>query len=691
LLLSPALFAEGNPGYLHALSDLRAARWLIDHVPGDWARVVDEQNAVKKIDDAINEIKNAAIFDGKNINDHPPVDETLDHPGRLRAALELLHKARNDLNGEPDIGSILGLKGRAWEHIDQAMRFTESAIRAVPVAVQGQHPEYLHALADLRTARWLIANVPGDWARVVDEQNAIRTIDDSINEIRIASIDDGKDVNWHPVVQVNMDHGGRLHDALALLFAARNDLAQAENNGAVLGLRDRAWVHIDQAIGFTQRAIQAVGPSPAMAPAPQPAPVVVQQAPQGQHPAYLHALSDLRTARWLIANVPGDWARVIDEQNAIRTIDDSINEIRIASIDDGKDVNWNPVVQMNMDHGGRLRDALALLFAARNDLAQAENNGAVLGLRDRAWVHIDQAIGFTQSAIQAVGPSQAMAPAPQPAPVVVQQAPQGQHPEYLHALSDLRTARWLIANAPGNWARVVDEQNAIRTIDDAINEIRLASIDDGKDVNWRPAVQVNMDHGGRLHDALALLNASRNDLAQAENNGAVLGLRDRAWVHIDQAIRFTLNAIQAVGPGQAAPAPQPAVVVVQPVPPGKHPEYLHSLSDLRAARWLIDHVPGDWARAQEEILAVQKIDDAINEIKRAAIDDGKDVGWHPAVQERKDHGGRLHDALDLLRRARADIAKAENNAAVLALRDRAWVHIDEAIRDIERAIQDKGW
>lgn len=47
-LLAPAVFAEGHSGYLHALSDLRAARWLIDHVPGDWARVVDEQNAVKK-------------------------------------------------------------------------------------------------------------------------------------------------------------------------------------------------------------------------------------------------------------------------------------------------------------------------------------------------------------------------------------------------------------------------------------------------------------------------------------------------------------------------------------------------------------------------------------------------------------------------------------------------------------------
>ena len=45
-----------HPYYLHALSDLRAARWMIEHRPGDWQRTVDEMDAVKRIDEAIGEI-----------------------------------------------------------------------------------------------------------------------------------------------------------------------------------------------------------------------------------------------------------------------------------------------------------------------------------------------------------------------------------------------------------------------------------------------------------------------------------------------------------------------------------------------------------------------------------------------------------------------------------------------------------
>jgi hypothetical protein len=78
--------------------------------------------------------------------------------------------------------------------------------------------------------------------------------------------------------------------------------------------------------------------------------------------------------------------------------------------------------------------------------------------------------------------------------------------------------------------------------------------------------------------------------------------------------------------------------------PGKHPFYLHALSDLRAARWLIEHRPGDAVVSGQEDVAVAEIDKAIGEIKRAAIDDG--------------------------------------------LRDRAVGHIDEAMHATEHAISD---
>jgi len=264
LFLAPGLFAgQEHPGYLHALSDLRAARWLIDHVPGDWARVADEQNAVRKIDDAINEIKIAAIFDGKDINDHPAVDERADHVGRLHAAVDFLRRARADINKEEDLGAVLGLRARAWAHIDEAIRFTEAAIRAVgiapapaPVVVHEDHPAYIHALSDLRAARWLIDQTPGNWRKVREEEHAVVKIDDAIAEVKRSSIDDGFGIGWHPVFEERRDHGPRLHQALDFLRQARADIAQEEDNGSVRGLRARAWGHIDEAIVNVERAIR---------------------------------------------------------------------------------------------------------------------------------------------------------------------------------------------------------------------------------------------------------------------------------------------------------------------------------------------------------------------------------------------------------------------------------------------------
>jgi hypothetical protein len=110
-----------HPAYMHALSDLRAARWLIEHRPGNWAQTTDEVEAVRQIDAGINDIKKAAINDGKNLNDHPPVDEQPDHRGRIRQALQFLNKARADIAREEDNGYATGLRDRALGHIDAAI------------------------------------------------------------------------------------------------------------------------------------------------------------------------------------------------------------------------------------------------------------------------------------------------------------------------------------------------------------------------------------------------------------------------------------------------------------------------------------------------------------------------------------------------------------------------------------------
>lgn len=138
--------------------------------------------------------------------------------------------------------------------------------------------------------------------------------------------------------------------------------------------------------------------------------------------------------------------------------------------------------------------------------------------------------------------------------------------------------------------------------------------------------------------------------------------------------------------GCAAPPP-PRVVVVAPQP-ARHPAYIHALEDLRSARWMIDHRTGDWAQTGDEIEAVRQIDAGINDIKHAAIDDGKNINDHPPMDEHPDHRGRIHAAIGYLNKARADLAREEDNAYADGLRDRAIGHIDAAVRSARRVFNE---
>jgi len=122
--------------------------------------------------------------------------------------------------------------------------------------------------------------------------------------------------------------------------------------------------------------------------------------------------------------------------------------------------------------------------------------------------------------------------------------------------------------------------------------------------------------------------------------------------------------------------------------PGKHPYYLHALSDLRAARWLIEHRPGDAHVSAHEDLAIHAIDDTIGELKRASIDDGKDLHDHPAVDAPNDHPGRLHRAVEILKKTHSDVDREEDDPTARGLKHRALHHIDEAIHQTEDALKD---
>ena len=122
--------------------------------------------------------------------------------------------------------------------------------------------------------------------------------------------------------------------------------------------------------------------------------------------------------------------------------------------------------------------------------------------------------------------------------------------------------------------------------------------------------------------------------------------------------------------------------------PGKHPAYLHALTDLRAARWNLEHRPGDAAVSAQEDVAIVETDRAIQEAKTAAMEDGKNIADHPHEDAKINRAGRLHHALELLDKAKQDVAREEDNPETRDLRNRIVQHTDLAIEATRHAIRD---
>ncbi len=121
----------------------------------------------------------------------------------------------------------------------------------------------------------------------------------------------------------------------------------------------------------------------------------------GAHPAYLHALTDLRHARAHLDRMTPN-ARMDDyEQRAIDEIDAAIREVKEAAIDDGKPLGDHPPVDTGMDRAGRLRRAMELLDSAHRDIDERESDGFAKGLKHRALHHIEEARKDVHHAIDA--------------------------------------------------------------------------------------------------------------------------------------------------------------------------------------------------------------------------------------------------------------------------------------------------
>ncbi len=137
------------------------------------------------------------------------------------------------------------------------------AALTIPVAAQAQwwqqHPAYLRAMSDLRTAYWLVQHRDSmDPVARAEEGQALRAIRAAYQDLKGASIVDNKDINDQPPADTNFyDHRGRLHHALDLLHDAHDRVSGEEDDPAARGLRARALRDIDAAGRATDIAIHA--------------------------------------------------------------------------------------------------------------------------------------------------------------------------------------------------------------------------------------------------------------------------------------------------------------------------------------------------------------------------------------------------------------------------------------------------
>jgi hypothetical protein len=121
-----------------------------------------------------------------------------------------------------------------------------------------------------------------------------------------------------------------------------------------------------------------------------------------------------------------------------------------------------------------------------------------------------------------------------------------QEPHYLHALSDLRTARDYI-ESDHRHEFGGERHHAVDEINKAISEIKHAAWDDGKNTKWAPPTHPDTDPWRPMHEGVRWLDAAHQDVSQGGDRPENGGLRERAILHIDEARRALWDVIQRSG------------------------------------------------------------------------------------------------------------------------------------------------
>ena len=269
-----------------------------------------------------------------------------------------------------------------------------------------------------------------------------------------------------------------------------------------------------------------------------------------------------------------------------------------------------------------------------------------------------------------------------------QLAAQGRHPRYLHARADLRRATLLM--------RLPDEPNVMRDmrtasdlVDRAIHELDVAAMFDRREIDENPGVDTHMGRGSRFREILRLLASARGDIEHEEDNPLARQWRNRAFGYIDDAVAMVRKGGYDRLTDQMAPPPPPPPPPPRP-PVAIHPRYLSAIADLRYARALLWR-PDFRDVMRDQRAAVDEIDQAIAEARRAAIDDGKNPDDHPPIDARMGWEGRFRKAMELLDSSLSDLSFVEANRGAMPWRDAARAHVDRARSLVTRIMRDSWW
>ncbi len=118
----------------------------------------------------------------------------------------------------------------------------------------GQHPEYLHAIRDLREARGLLQTNFTVPAHIQAASSLTREIDAAIRDLKNASHIDEKNLQAVPPAK-DMPPVGRFHKIKDLLMSARDDAKGTESDPAAISSRNGGLTHINEAISIVNGVI----------------------------------------------------------------------------------------------------------------------------------------------------------------------------------------------------------------------------------------------------------------------------------------------------------------------------------------------------------------------------------------------------------------------------------------------------